>query len=155
MTANTIDAETWAFIKATEAACPADTSGFTMAQHRQAYDAMCRLFNHGRPDGLLVTDRTIADVPCRIYHGGPTHLVYFHGGGFYVGGLHSHDDVCAEICARTGLTVTSVDYRLSPENRHPAAYDDAMAVTEAIAAHAPFLLTGDSAGGRADQVSGS
>ena len=142
-----IDAPTWAFIRATEAAYPADTTGFTIDQHRQAYDAMCRVFNHGRPRGLLVQDRMVAGVPCRVYHGGPRQLVYFHGGGFYVGGLHSHDDICAELCARTGLTVTAVDYRLSPEHLHPAAYDDAMAVTVAVAAQGGVLLAGDSAGG--------
>lgn len=143
--AQIIDAATWAFIRATEAAYPADTSGFTMAQHRQAYDAMCAVFDHGRPDGLVVQDHQIAGVPCRVYSGGPTTLVYFHGGGFYVGGLHSHDSVCAELAARTGLTVIAVDYRLSPEHLHPAAYDDAMAVTLSLTG--PFLLAGDSAGG--------
>lgn len=142
-----IDAATWAFVKATEAAYPADMSGFTFAQHRQAYDAMCRVFYHGRPDGVVVTDQVIAGVPCRVYHAGPTQLIYFHGGGFYVGGLHSHDDVCAELCVRTGLTVTAAGYRLSPEHLHPAAYDDAMAVTDDVASRGPFLLAGDSAGG--------
>ena len=140
-----IDAPTWAFIKTTEAAYPADTSGFTMAQHRAAYDAMCRVFYHGRPAGLVVQDRRIAGVACRAYQGGPLQLVYFHGGGFYVGGLHSHDDICAELCVRTGLTVIAVDYRLSPEHLHPAAYDDAMAVTLSLSG--PVLLAGDSAGG--------
>lgn len=158
--AQLIDAPTWAFIKATEAAYPADTSRFTMAEHRQAYDAMCRVFHHGHPPGLVVDDSRIADVPCRTYQGGPTQvgpaqvgstqvcstrLIYFHGGGFYVGGLHSHDDVCAELAARTGLTVIAVDYRLSPEHLHPAAYDDAMAVT--LAQNGPVLLAGNSAGG--------
>jgi len=140
-----IDPATWAFIRATEAAYPADTSGFTMDQHRAAYDTMCSQFDAGRPPGLKVTDQTVADVPCRIYHAGPTQLIYFHGGGFYLGGLHSHDSVCAELAQRTGLTVTAVDYRLSPEHLHPAAYDDAMAVT--LATGGPLLLAGDSAGG--------
>ncbi|MBC7478310.1 MAG: alpha/beta hydrolase fold domain-containing protein, partial [Pseudorhodobacter sp.] len=140
-----IDPATWAFIRATEAAYPADTIGFTMDQHRAAYDAMCSLFDAGRPPGLKVTDQTVAGVPCRLYHAGPTQLIYFHGGGFYVGGLHSHDSVCAELAMRTGLTVTAVDYRLSPEHPHPAAYDDAMAVT--LATDGPVLLAGDPAGG--------
>lgn len=142
-----IDAATWAFIRATEAACPSDTSGFTMRQHRTAYDEMCALFDHGRPPGLHVSDQPIAGVPCRTYHAGPMQLIYFHGGGFNVGGLHSHDSICAELAARTDLTVTAVDYRLSPEHLHPAAYDDALAVTRAVAAQGPLLLAGDSAGG--------
>ena len=54
-------------------------------------------------------------------------VLYFHGGGFILGGLDSHDDVCAELCARTGYEVVSVDYRLAPEHLHPAAFDDALA----------------------------
>ena len=142
-----IDAATWGFIRTTGTAYPGDTSGFTMAQHRAAYDAMCALFDHGRPPALLVTDQTTAGVPCRTYHAGPVQLVYFHGGGFYVGGLDSHDSICADLATRTGLTVTAVDYRLSPEHPHPAAYDDALAVTRALAAGGPVLLAGDSAGG--------
>ena len=53
-------------------------------------------------------------------------MLYFHGGGFILGGLDSHDDVCAELCARTGYEVVSVDYRLAPEHMHPAAFDDAL-----------------------------
>ena len=57
-------------------------------------------------------------------------MLYFHGGGFILGGLDSHDDVCAEICARTGFEVVSVDYRLAPEHLHPAAFDDALRAFE-------------------------
>lgn len=140
-----IDAATWGFIRATEAAYPADTTGFAIDQHRTAYDAMCAVFDAGRPPGLIVTDRIVAGVPCRLYEGGPGQVIYLHGGGFYVGGLHSHDSICAELAQRTGMTVTAVDYRLSPEHPHPAAYDDAMAV--ALATGGPVLLVGDSAGG--------
>jgi len=59
--------------------------------------------------------------------------------------LHSHDDICADIRAATGLQVVAVDYRLSPEHRHPAAFDDARAVVQALPG--PLLLVGDSAGG--------
>ncbi len=142
-----IDTATWDFIRKTEGAYPADTSGFTIAQHRTAYDAMCRVFHHGHPVGVVAIDLPVAGVPCRLYQGGSTRVIYFHGGGFYVGGLHSHDDVCAEICARTGLTVVSVDYRLSPEHQHPAAYDDALAVALDQTRVGPILLAGDSAGG--------
>ena len=57
-------------------------------------------------------------------------VLYFHGGGFILGGLDSHDDVCAELCARTGYEVVSVDYRLAPEHLHPAAFDDALTAFE-------------------------
>ncbi|MEP5153404.1 alpha/beta hydrolase, partial [Planktotalea sp.] len=56
---------------------------------------------------------------------------------------------CAEICAHTGLDVVSVDYRMAPEHKHPAMFDDAMAATRAVFAETgkPLVLCGDSAGG--------
>jgi acetyl esterase len=140
-----IDAATWGFIRATEAAYPADAVGLTMAQQRAVYHAMCAVFHAGRPAGVQVRDLTTAGVPCREYAGKGTTVIYFHGGGFVVGGLDSHDDICAEIAQATGFTVVSVDYRLSPEHQHPAAYDDALAVVRAT--QGQVILVGDSAGG--------
>jgi acetyl esterase len=76
-------------------------------------------------------------------------VVYYHGGGFVLGGLDSHDDICAEICAGTGFDVISADYRLAPEHPHPAAFDDALAAFEWAAATTdlPIVLCGESAGG--------
>jgi acetyl esterase len=142
-----IDAPTWAFIRRTEGCYPSDTANRSIAEQRAIYDAMARAFHRGYPAGITAHDETIAGVPCRIYQGGLPAVIYLHGGGFILGGLRSHDDVCAEICARTGFRVVSVDYRLAPEHLHPAAYDDALAVTRAIAASGPYLLVGDSAGG--------
>lgn len=142
-----IDAPTWAFIEATNAAYPPDTASLTIADQRAIYDRMCRVFFRGYPAGVTAKDETVAGVPCRIYPGADPVVVYLHGGGYVVGGLHSHDDVCAEIRARTGLTVVAVDYRLSPEHLHPAAFDDSCAVIRALAAHGPVVLAGDSAGG--------
>lgn len=144
-----IDAPTWAFIRATEDSYPPDTATLSIADQRAIYDRMCRAFHRGHPAGVTATDRTYGGVPCRHYPGAGGTVVYFHGGGFVVGGLHSHDDVCAEIRAATGLSVVSVDYRLSPEHAHPAAFDDACAATRAVFAEAggPVVLAGDSAGG--------
>jgi acetyl esterase len=82
-------------------------------------------------------------------------LVYFHGGGWVIGDLDSHDVLCRELCQRSGCAVFSVDYRLAPEHRFPAAIDDALAATRWIAANAGELaldrtrlaVGGDSAGG--------
>lgn len=144
-----IDAPTWEFIRRTDAAYPPDTASLSIEEQRAIYDGMCRAFHRGYPPGVTATDRAFGGVPCRVYPGSGGTVVYFHGGGFIVGGLHSHDDVCAEIRGETGLTVVSVDYRLCPEHPHPAAFDDALAATRAIAAElpGPILLAGDSAGG--------
>lgn len=143
----TIDPATWNFIERTESFYPPDAVGLTIAQQRAVYDRMCAAFRAPRPDGLRVEDRPVANVPCRIYESGPATvtLVYCHGGGFVVGGLDSHDDVCAEICAATGHRVISVDYRLAPDHPHPAAYDDVLAVAGSV--EGPLILAGDSAGG--------
>ena len=144
-----IDAATWDFIRRSEASYPPDTASLSIADQRAIYDALCREFHQGYPPGITAHDRPFGGVPCRLYPGRGGTVIYFHGGGFVVGGLHSHDDICAELCARTGLTVVSVDYRLCPEHPHPAAFDDAIAATRAIATEcpAPLLLAGDSAGG--------
>ena len=142
-----IDAPTWDFIRRTDASYPPDTATLTIADQRAIYDRMCRVFFQGYPPGVTAQDGAIAGVNCRRYPGGQPTVVYLHGGGYVVGGLDSHDDVCAEIRAATGLSVVAVDYRLSPENRHPAALDDALAVIRHLAMLGPVVLAGDSAGG--------
>lgn len=151
-----IDAETWAFIERTNAFYPEDTGERTVDEQRAIYDRMCREFHAGYPDGVVAQTSSIPtpthDIPIRIYRAGEPGaavVVYFHGGGFILGGLESHDDVCAELCARTGFEVISVDYRLAPEHVHPVHFDDAMSAFEwAAATYAcPILLCGDSAGG--------
>jgi acetyl esterase len=99
------------------------------------------------------------DIPIRLYadeHGGlrPA-LVYFHGGGFVFGNLDTHDAVCRSIAKESGAVVISVDYRLAPEHKFPAAVDDSYAATIWVAANAERLgidahriaVGGDSAGG--------
>lgn len=151
-----IDAETWAFIERTNSYYPPDTIDYTITQQRKIYDRMCREFFAGYPHDVTVETTAIAtpthDIPIRIYRNTPqpvATVLYFHGGGFILGGLDSHDDVCAELCARTGHEVVSVDYRLAPEHLHPAAFDDVMNAFEwaATTRNHSILLCGDSAGG--------
>ena len=142
-----IDAATRDFIDRTNAAYPPDTASLSIADQRRIYDGMCRAFHRGYPPGVTARDERVAGVPCRVYPGAGAVVVYLHGGGYVVGGLHSHDDVCAEIRGRTGLTVVAVDYRLSPEHLHPAAFDDACAVVRMLGGQGPVVLAGDSAGG--------
>ena len=82
-------------------------------------------------------------------------LVYFHGGGWTLGDLDSHDGLCRALAQAGQCAVAAVDYRLAPENRFPAAVDDAIAATRWIAAHGREMgidtqrlaVGGDSAGG--------
>jgi acetyl esterase len=104
----------------------------------------------------------LGEIPLRVYRpaGVPdgTRLpvyVYFHGGGWVIGDLDTHDVVCRQVTAESGVCTISVDYRLAPEHRFPAAVDDAWAATRWIVAHAGDLsvdatrlaVGGDSAGG--------
>jgi acetyl esterase len=142
-----IDAPMWDFIHRTNACYPENTARRSIDEQRTLYDAMCRVFHAGHPPGIQARDETIGGVPCRCYPGAAPTVIYLHGGGYCLGGLDSHDDVCAEICAGTGFRVVSVDYRLAPEHVHPAAHQDALAVARAVSAIQPYILAGDSAGG--------
>lgn len=147
----------YGFLPADVRAFIARTAGFDappghqpdIAESRARYDAMCLAFHYPYPPGVTAEDLVIAGVPCRRYRpaGAPPwpRAIYFHGGGFVLGGLHSHDSICADLAQAAGVDLTAVDYRLAPEHRHPAAYDDACAVVDAVAG--PKLLVGDSAGG--------
>lgn len=145
-----IDAETWAFIRATEAHSTPGIVAADIEGQRAQYDSLCEAFDTGRPDAVKVTDSRAESVPIRIYatEDPVATVLYAHGGGFVLGSLDSHDSVCAELCARTGCRVVAVDYRLSPENKHPAAYDDVLACARwALFRYgSPLILCGDSAG---------
>jgi len=98
-------------------------------------------------------------VPIRIYTPEGTNpmpaIVYFHGGGFVLCSLDTHDSTCRELAVGTGSVVVSVDYRLAPEAKFPAAPEDCYAATRWTADHAQSLgidparlaVAGDSAGG--------
>ncbi|WP_337188160.1 alpha/beta hydrolase [Phenylobacterium sp.] len=83
--------------------------------------------------------------------GGSPVILFFHGGGFVLGSLDSHDGLCRDLALRTGWRVVAVDYRLAPEAPHPAALDDALAAYDALPALTdgcgPVVVMGDSAGG--------
>jgi len=137
-----------AFIALSESFYPPDAVDLSVPEQRALYDRMCKAFDRAYPPGLVTEDRSFGGVACRVYspkgaRAGVT-VVYFHGGGFVVGGLHSHDAICAELAAGAGVRLVSVDYRLCPEHRHPAAFEDACAVAEAV--QGPKVLAGDSAG---------
>lgn len=137
------------FIARNDASYPPEANGASAVENRRYYDAMCDQFRAPRPEGLVVEDRMIGGVPCRIYGSDQgVFVLYLHGGGYVVGGLDSHDDVCAEISDATGMTVVSADYRLAPEHRYPAQINDVQSVWLALTAQGRRgVVTGDSAGG--------
>jgi acetyl esterase len=120
-----------------------------------------------------IENRTIpgpaGEIAVRIYHplsaaapgtGAHSHsplpvVVFFHGGGWVVGSIGSHDALCRRMCNESGCIFVSVDYRLAPEHKFPAAVDDSLAATDWAARHAAefgggpsrLAVCGDSAGG--------
>lgn len=107
------------------------------------------------------------EIPLRLYDAreeredGPI-IIFFHGGGYVIGDLDSHHNLCTEIAAQMDLPVVAVDYRRAPEHPFPAAVDDCEAAARWIATSPNFLgrtakglvLMGDSAGGNATIVTG-
>lgn len=116
----------------------------------------------GKPSDYRMWDRKVRCgghcVPVRVFSppgGGPFPvLLFFHGGGWVTGGIENYTGVCADLAKATGHTVASVDYRLAPEHRFPAAPEDCYAVAKEFftgdtfgAAPGGITLIGDSAGG--------
>lgn len=143
---------------------PPDAKELTVAEQRACYDAVCRLFDAGRPPGVQVEALSASGgtlpVPLRLYRpaeAGPLPVVlYCHGGGWVLGGLDSHDSIAAELAAEAGCAVVAVDYRLAPEHPWPAQLDDAWAALGWLVEQAEALgldrgriaVAGDSAGGQ-------
>jgi acetyl esterase len=138
----------------------------TPAQAREEYLRSRRALNPDPPDVASVFDRTIpgpgGPLTIRVYRARGAQpnerlpvLVYFHGGGFTIGNLDTHDVVCRGFANAARCAVVSVDYRLAPEHKFPAAVEDAVAATHWVAANADDLtvdperlaIGGDSAGG--------
>jgi acetyl esterase len=113
--------------------------------------------------GVSVEQRSIRaggrEIAIRVYRPGEARgalpvVVFFHGGGFVMGTLDTHEPYCRALAAEAGVIVVSVDYRLAPENKFPAGVEDSLAATEWVLAHAGELggderrvfVAGDSAG---------
>ncbi len=121
-----------------------------VAEARQQYSILAH-FSHRKEPLAKVEDRTIpridGDIPVRIYTPfgtGPFPvLVYFHSGGWVLGDLEVEDSVCRIFAHGAGCVVVSVDYRLAPEHKFPAAAEDAYTATLWVAKNAA-AIKGDS-----------
>ncbi|MDF2463211.1 MAG: alpha/beta hydrolase [Ramlibacter sp.] len=138
---------------------------YTQAPHeaKAAYEAGSGVLEVPKVPLVRVEDFEIpardgAALPARLY--APSRqmlpaLLYFHGGGFTIGSIASHDTLCRELSRLSGCAVVSLDYRLAPEHHFPTAVNDAWDATQWLAGHAADLgldgnriaVGGDSAGG--------
>jgi acetyl esterase len=148
-----------AMIAAVEAPPPSEQ---TPDEVRAAYAQLSAFAT--KEDVASVEDRAIpgpaGEIPVRVYRpaeveGTPGVLVYFHGGGWSIGSVDTHDAECRSLANGAGVVVVSVEYRLAPEHPFPACYDDAVAAVRWLARHGGELgadgtrlaVGGDSAGG--------
>ncbi|WP_169545745.1 alpha/beta hydrolase [Sneathiella aquimaris] len=138
-------------------------SQWTVPMLRGGYNKSMELFDGPKHPLKKVEDISISlperDIKGRLYDPNPgvqqrPGLVYFHGGGFVIGGLESHDRFCRKIALETGNPVIAVDYRLGPEHKFPAPQFDALDSWKWVQAHSETLgldaskisVAGDSAG---------
>jgi len=135
-----------AFLEEGEKLYPEDAVNFTIAQQREFYNKYCAHFAGPWPQGVTTKDFSVGQVPCRRYmpRRSSGELLYLHGGGYVVGGLESHNSICADLADQAQVDVVAVEYRLAPDHKFPAAFDDCWAVFETMG---NCVIAGDSAGG--------
>lgn len=119
-----------------------------VAQGREAYEGI-RLLNGNQSVPIGRVEPIEAQGPAgpirmRGYYpvaggGARPVILFFHGGGFTIGSLETHDDCCRRLADESGCPVISVDYRLAPEHKFPAALEDAMAALRHVQANASAL----------------
>jgi acetyl esterase len=131
-------------------------------ESRKVFSSLDQLFGTG-PSEVLVEDKVMeAGFPLRIYRQSTTNapkmlpvVMYFHGGGWVLGDIQTHDALCRRLCYFAKCAVVSVGYRLAPEHPFPIPFDDCYSATKYIESHAKELgmdssrlvVAGDSAGG--------
>ena len=106
---------------------------------------------------VATRDFTAADsIPAREYRAGDSlFFIYYHGGGWTIGDLETHDPFCRRLAMENNATVVALDYRLGPEHAFPAAFEDCLSATDWLLANrqslglpdTPVFIAGDSAGG--------
>jgi acetyl esterase len=127
-------------------------------QARTAYRMGAEILDLPRAALPRVEALQLAGRPARLYAPSADRLpvlMYFHGGGFTIGDLETHDSLCRQFALRAGCAVVALDYRLAPEHRFPAAVDDCWAALQELVTRADDLgldgsrlaVAGDSAGG--------
>ncbi len=160
-----LDAQTRAFIDQMKAGGFRPANQIPLEESRSGLTLMARQMAGPKAEVFATEDRSIpgpgGELPVRIYRPQTPAagvrlpaVVFFHGGGFYLGGLDTHDHVCRNLCRGAGVVVVAVDYRLAPEHKFPAAVEDGYAALTWVAQEAGALgidpariaVVGDSAG---------
>jgi acetyl esterase len=157
-----IDPEMAAFVERAADIFDSAFDQLPLVEQRRLYGEFCRRFEGPWPAGVEARDRTVdgpaGAIPVRVYRprsaGFLPAVIYFHGGGWVFGSPDTHGQITATLAARIPAAVVSVDYRLAPEHRFPAAFDDSYAALQQVFTNAADLgidrrrlaVAGDSAG---------
>jgi acetyl esterase/lipase len=165
----TVDKQTAAILaQGAESGAPA-LHEMPVPEARRALKEMTIAVDAPKTPVARVEERTIpgpnGEIPIRIYWPDATAdalpvLLLYHGGGWTLGDMDTHENICRYYCANAGVIVINVDYRLAPEHKFPAGVDDCYAALEWVGAHAAdvggdanrIAVTGDSAGGNLSAV---
>ena len=126
------------------------------------YDLARRVWNENQPHVFekkdIVLDGPHGELACRVYRSDEKNnkpcIIFYHGGGFVVGGLDSHDGIVSRLCNFSGANVIAIDYRLAPENKFPVPLEEGVFVTDYVRRNArefhinpeQISFAGDSAG---------
>jgi acetyl esterase len=158
-----LDPEIRAFAASSDNRFNAAFDALPPAEQRRLYVDWCREWSSPRSDQVSVADLLVgtadAKIPVRLYRrrdcsGKPPTVLYMHGGGWVLGSPDTHDQVTSTMALATGAVVVSVDYRLAPEHKFPAAFNDCYGALSWLAKSGEALgidtgrlaVAGDSAG---------
>ena len=154
-----LDPQATAFLAEVAAQNPSKYENMPASEGREIFTSLTDIFGTG-PEPASTRDIQIPNGPrVRLYRavggGRQPCVMYFHGGGWVLGDIETHDTLCRRISAQAGVSVVSVDYRTAPDAAFPAAIDDSYAATKYISEQATDLqidtsriaVAGDSAGG--------
>lgn len=160
--ASSLDPQCRAFLDAASAQPPTDREAMDPGVARRSFASLKELFGTG-PEDVRTEDYKInSTIPVRLYK--PKSevssanllpvVMYFHGGGWVLGDIETHDALCRRLCHESRSAIVSVGYRLAPENAFPAPFDDCYVATDYISTHggdwnldaSRLIVAGDSAG---------
>jgi acetyl esterase len=157
-----LDPQSQAFIAKSASQDNPGLAAIKIQDARKGFNGLQELFGTGPSDVSSTDQKLDGRIPVRVYKPSTANdsdllpvVLFFHGGGWVLGNLETHDALCRKLCDKSGFAVISVDYRLAPEHPFPAALDDCYDAAVFVSEHgqamgvdgSKIVVAGDSAGG--------